>query len=256
MRILIKDFNQKVVFVTRTLVKFGFLLIFFVLLSCLDVQAQTLENIKTAYNGDRVIITYDLRYPDATQKFNLTVYSSYDNYTKPLPATTGDVYGVRPGTGLRILWDAKSVLPPDFNKDITFRLKPVVAIKLKIEPLKYSSYKRGKNLNVAWTGGTPNDQVSIELLKKDTVYRVLADYKNIDQTFIWRIPKNLKTGKDYAVRLTNLNDPSEVSTSAIFRVKPRIPLWAKAAPVVAAGAIILLTRPKEGDALPGPPYNP
>ena len=71
MNILIEGWKRYVVFILRTLVKSCLPLIHLILFSCLVLKAQTLENLRTTYNGDKVIITYDLSYPDAAQKFNV-----------------------------------------------------------------------------------------------------------------------------------------------------------------------------------------
>ena len=255
---MLKEHLRKLVISSlMVMIKRSFLLASFFVSVTLSSQAQTLENIRTSYNGEKVFITYDLNYPEITQKFNLTLYSSYDNYIKPVTGVSGSINGVAPGKGLRIVWDAKSVLPADFDKEVTFRLKAAPALKLTINPLEHAAYRRGKNINVGWAGGSPNDKVNIELVQKNIVYKLLAENEDNDQAFVGKIPKKLKIGKDYIVRLKNAKDTLEVSNSQPFTLKTRIPLLLKALPVVAAGVIILLTRPKDNDdVLPGPPVDP
>jgi hypothetical protein len=59
-----------------------------VLMTGVTVRAQTVENINTKFDGEKIIITYDLNYSDPAEKFTVNLYSSHDNYNRPLTLST------------------------------------------------------------------------------------------------------------------------------------------------------------------------
>jgi hypothetical protein len=176
-------------------------------------RSQTVENVKTSFDGERVAITYDLVYSDAKQKFKVSIYSSHDGYQTPLSLLLG----------------AENV------------------------------YKKGRILQIKWLGGNPNDKVRIQLFNKDNavVQEIARDEAN-DQSYAYTIPQNTKAGKDYFVRISNTDRPTELSNSQFFQIKPRTPFIVKVLPVVAVGAgVYFLTKPKTTESdLPGLTINP
>ena len=71
----------------------------------LHSQAQSLEKVNASFDGDKVIITYNLSNPSPDEKFKVALYSSHDNYARPLSLVTGDVgESVHSGTGNRVVW--------------------------------------------------------------------------------------------------------------------------------------------------------
>jgi len=216
------------------------------------------ENFKSTASGGIVIITYDLKSADPSQKFKIAVYSSHDNYANPVSHVTGAVgENVSPGKGLRIEWDAKSSLPQDFNKETTVRLRGVAMVQAK--PLEKTVYKKGGNVELAWSGGGKSDKINIELMREDAVYKTLAEGADNSNAFSWKIPKNLKAGKTYSLRLTDVTNPMQPSATSQFEIKAKIPMVVKiaAAAVVIGGGIYLATQGNnDDDKLPGIDINP
>ena len=221
----------------------------FTLLLCIIVctfvansYSQVLENVKTAYSGDKVIITYDLVSDDPVLRFKISAFSAHDNYTSPLQHVTGAVgENVAPGRGLRIEWDARSSLPPNFNGTISVRLKGVAIPKIKT--LEQSVYKKGNTINVAWVGGAKTDKMNLELMREGEVYKVMGSALENTNSFSWKIPSGVKAGKDYTIRLTDATDPLQPSVSSNFEIKPKIPMLVKiAVPVVIIGGVIAATQ--------------
>ena len=224
-------------------------------------QAQIVENINASFDGEKMVITYDLRFTDANQKFKIVLYSSQDNYSEPLLLVTGDTgENVLPGKVKRVVWDAKSVLPEYFDGDIRIKIKAskIAPPKLVFEPLALKTYKRGRTISMKWTGGYSTDQVIIELYKEKAFNLLVADKMNNTATYEWKMPKSVK-GRNYTLRITNAARPDEQAESQAFRVKPSVPLLVKILPILAAGGIIALSSgphpPQPDGTLPGP-VNP
>lgn len=209
-----------------------------------------------------MVITYDLSFADANQKFKVALYSSHDNYARPLSFITGDVgESVHIGKTNKIVWDVKNTLAPDFDADITFKIKTskiaATATKLSLIPLRSASYKKGQTVDVKWTGGSTDEKVNVELYKGNELKLRVADKIGNDQHYNWIIPKGVK-GKDYSLRISNAANATELSNSQIFSVKPKVPILFIIVPVVVVGGVVAIlaggseSPPGGEDNLPGP----
>ena len=222
---------------------------------------QTLENVNASFDGEKMLITYDLGFTDANQKFKVALYSSHDNYTTPLAFSAGDLgENVMPGKAKRIEWEVKNSLPADFDSDITLKVKaskvraPVA--KLVINPLSKGAYKKGQTVDLQWQGGRPTDKINIELYKDNDLQNKLAENVSNNQSYKWAVPKALK-GKGYSIHISTATDQSN---SQSFTIKPKMPILLIIAPVVVLGGAIAFLggskSPKDppivSEDLPGP----
>jgi Ser-Thr-rich glycosyl-phosphatidyl-inositol-anchored membrane family len=208
---------------------------------------QTIENVKTSFDGEKMIITYDLNYTDPNQKFRISIYSSHDNYQKPLSLLIGD-FGdnVSPGKSNTVIWDAKSSLPSDFDNNITIKLKATLAgaggggglVKLSMKPFDQGVYKKGTPIEVRWVGGNPADKLNIELYKDGALKQRIATAVDNNQHYTWAMPKNEKAGKQFIIRISSTTQPTDLSNSQFFDIKPRTPLIVKLLPIVAVVAVV------------------
>ena len=254
-------------------VKKGYFILLFCIAGFISVRAQTVANVISSYDGEKMVITYDLNATDAGQKFKVSLFSSHDNYTQPLALLTGDAGdNVLPGKNHRVTWDVKNSVPPDFDGEIRIKVKaaPLVPVlepikteaasKLVIKPLIQNSYKKGSTIDVSWAGGQAGDKLLIELLKGGEVQQKIAEKANSKQTYSWLMPKDTKAGKDYVVRITNSSRSQDMATSQMFSIKPKIPMLLKVVPVVVIGAVVYFitggSKPAKDPAtasdLPGP----
>jgi hypothetical protein len=226
------------------------------------LRAQTVENINTRFDGEKIIITYDLVHSNANEKFRVDLYSSHDTYTAPLKLVTGAAGdNVSPGRANRVIWDAKNTLLPDFDGEISIRIrvaKMVIAAPLSLNPLSANAYKRGRTITITWTGGLPADQINLQLFQNNSVVMPVAEHMPNSGAYSWKMPKQVK-GKEYAIRLSNVLDPQNTVTTAPFRVKPATPFIVKALPVIAAGVVVFMMgsgdggeQPPDNNVLPGP----
>jgi hypothetical protein len=229
--------------------------------------SQKLENLRASFDGEKMVITYDLLFADPAQKFRVTLYSSHDNYARPLSLVTGDVgESVAPGVTNRVVWDVRNSLPPNFDAEVTIKIKTSKAaaadvVKLSLKPFDKSVYKKGESVAILWVGGSSSDQVNIDLLKGSKVVKRVVEKTPNAQRYTWQIPKNEKAGKGYVLRVSSATTTTELSNSQFFVIKPRIPLIVKILPVVVIGGVVAVLAGKKGggpanddteEDLPGP----
>lgn len=91
------------------MLKFLFILISF--LSFTIINAQHVTIIQVSQESDKVVITYDISNINAGQTFDINVECSTDNGQtfSIIPKTlTGDLKGIRAGSGKQIIWDVLS----------------------------------------------------------------------------------------------------------------------------------------------------
>jgi hypothetical protein len=231
-----------------------------IIVLCIPVLAmsQSFENLESSFDGENVIITYDLVAAGPTSRFSVIVYSSHDRYALPLKAVKGDVGdNVLPGKGHVIVWEARNNLAADFSGEIVVKLKGAPSFSaLAMEPLARSVYKKGEEVSVNWKGGLLTDQVEITLTKKNSVKKKLVQSMDNGHNYAWKIPKGISAGKHYGVTVTKVGETTDMSTMQPFRIKARIPLWLKVLPVVAVGVfvgIIIGDGGSGSDELPTPP---
>jgi hypothetical protein len=151
------------------------------------------------------------------------------------------------------VWDAKSVLPSEFDGDIRIKIKAtkMAAPKLAFEPLALETYKKGRTISMKWTGGYPSDKVTIELYKNNVNNLLVADKIDNSASYDWKMPKSVK-GKNYMLRVSNAARPDEQADSQVFRVKPRTPFLVKILPILAAGVVAVILSGDDGGGPDGP----
>lgn len=229
-------------------------------------SGQSLANLKTSFDGEKMVIIYDLLFAEPGQKFKVSFYSSHDNYSRPLSLLTGDAgESVNPGQGNRVVWDAKNTLPADFDADITIKIKVSkggtgASNKLTTKALDKGSYKKGESLTLRWSGGNTGGKVNVTLYKDGARQQVIADKISNSQEYTWVVPKKGLSGKGYTLRVTNAANETELSDSQPFGVKSKIPMLLIIPAVVLVGVTTFVVTsggseppPEQGeDELPGP----
>jgi hypothetical protein len=232
------------------------------LLLTIPLAAQRVENVKAEVigEGEKVIITYDLIGAGENQKFKVQLYGSHNNYAAPLSLVTGDVGRDRdltPGPNKRIEWSAKSELK-DFSGDVTFEVRAdlVAAAFVMQNPSGGTKVKRGKTLQISWQGGTPGENVRLDLMQGGSVVSQIASTRN-SQSYTWAVPKSTAKASNYQVRLSG---ESGSVTSGNFTVKSKSKVALIVLPIVAVGVLVAVLvsgdKPPTSNDLPVPPqYN-
>jgi hypothetical protein len=213
-----------------------------------QAQSQSIENIQTTFDGEKVLITYDLIHKDPTEKFKVNLFSSHDNFTNPLLYAVGSLgESVAPGKGLTVIWDVKSALPVNFDGNIIIKVKALlIAVpKLNFTSLDRKSYKKGRVVTMKWDGGSPGDKINIDLYRKGQLQSQIAGTVDNSKSFSWNMPRNTKKGGGYFIRISNPNRPNDVSNSQTFKIKPRTPFIVKFLPFALLGGAVYFLLPKE-----------
>ncbi|HOO08932.1 MAG TPA: Ser-Thr-rich GPI-anchored membrane family protein [Cyclobacteriaceae bacterium] len=217
--------------------------------------AQSVENVVAeARQNGKVAITYDLIGNPDTERFKVSVYSSYNGYAAPLKNISGDIatdYSLVPGKGKKIEWDAAAELGT-YNGELAFEVRAEAYRFLRIsKPAEGKSVRRGATTTLRWTGGHPTEKIKIELLKEGRVVSNIGEVGN-SGTYDWPVPKEMVKGKGYTLRFTGSSSPV---ASGPFSIGARYPMALKVAlpAAVVFGAIVLLKKGGDGGPLPVPP---
>ena len=207
------------------------------------VNAQKVSITKVELVAEKVIVTYDLEYSNASQDFLINLYGSKDNFTAPLTKVTGDVGEVKPGANKKIEWKLRDEYGAYKGKlSLEIRGKVYVPV-IRLQNFNAAnSYKKGKQYEIIWKPGNANP-VNIELFKgNDRVQGDMAQPNNGEYTF--NVPGTLQNGKDYRLRFTDSKNGEDVVFTPYFKIVPKIPTVAKIlVPVIVVGgvAVVLLS---------------
>lgn len=217
------------------------LILFLICTFSISAFSQKLENLKAVSAGDKIVITYDLSAEVPGDKYDVQIYSSYNNFASPLRYVSGDMgNSLTPGNGKRIEWEAKREIgnyQGDLSFEIRAEIKAILAFKNSV-----SNVKRSKSLAVVWRGGAKNEDVKVVLLKEGVEQSSLATVNNAGN-YQWTVPAKQKTGGGYQLRLEN---GAEVITTGTFSIKHKIPTLLKILPLMAAGAAAALVSGSGG----------
>jgi len=211
-------------------------------------MGQTFENIRTQKDEDKIIIIYDLFSTDPGSKVVVSIFSSLDDYKVPLNNVSGDVGTVLPGPNKRIIWQVGNAIANDYQ-GILFRFESESTVGWKIISTTPKVMIRGKSNYIQWEGGRSNDDLVIELLKPDSETEQIAQVKN-SGSFLWNVPKDMKPGSGYALRISSQDNSIEHR----FSIRRKIPLGYYAIPVGLGIVTMAILAGKSGsDDLPDAP---
>jgi hypothetical protein len=225
------------------------------LFSLFSAYSQTVVVRKVELQGEKVIVHYDLEDSNPNNEYLLNLFSSKDNFTAPLSKVTGDVGPeIKPGTGKKIEWLIRQEYG-GYKGRIALEIRGRVYVPfVKLQDFDATKgFKRGKSYNLAWkVGGT--SPVHIELFRGSQ--RVQGDLNQPNNgNFILSVPSKVKPGKEYRIKFTDSKDGSEIIYSPYFKVKPKIPLWAKIAPVAIIGGVVAILAGGKSGKNPEKPSN-
>ncbi|MFT6882742.1 MAG: hypothetical protein ACI83W_000750 [Marinoscillum sp.] len=219
-----------------------FIPIFF---SGLIVSGQDLIISSVATQGENVIIKYELMDDNIDHKYTLSLYASSDNYIQPLELVSGDIgVDVAVGGSKKVIWNAKEELGTDFKGKVALELKGKIYIPFvqltDFESL--DSFKRGRPYNLTWVAGRGNDVLTMDLYNKDKeIVHTFTNVANVGE-YELVIPKDIKPGKDYKMRIRDQKNSEDVVYTPTFSVKRKIPFLLQAAvgsALVGTGYVIL-----------------
>ena len=232
--------------------------------------SQQVTNVKADLQGDVVNIHYDLQGNSSSENYRVDLYSSHNNYSQPLQKTSGDVgENINPGPGKMITWRPADELQ-EFEGDITFEVRAtLMAGYYRVtSPVSSDKIKKGKTMNIRWEGEENSGNVKIELIRLNRTIATVNDGIPNSGRYNWSVPKSIKAGKGFQVRVTSTANSSQTGISPSFSISGGIPVFVWiGAPIVAGGIIaaVILSGNKppdknqqqeNGNNLPDPPAAP
>lgn len=209
----------------------------------LDVGAQNLVIKSVSTKGNDVIVKYDLLDEDVDHKYTLRLYSSNDNFVQPLTEVEGDI-GIDQSVGgnKQIVWHVKDELGETYKGDVALEVKgklyiPFVTLN-NFKDLK--SVKRTRPYNVTWTAGRGNNVLTFDLYnRKKELVHTYTNIANVGE-YQLAIPKDVKPGKDYSLKITDQKNKEDVVHTPAFTVKRKIPLVVKVGVIGILGSALAI----------------
>ena len=102
------------------------------------VYAQKISNVKAEYDAEneKINVYYDLE-GNPNQRFDVTIYASYDNYGHPLAFVSEDVGSdIEQGQGKKVVWDYKEEIDELYTVDFDVRAITEIEIQVPQAPQK------------------------------------------------------------------------------------------------------------------------
>lgn len=228
------------------------LLLFIVISSQLSAQQFDIQHVYV--DKGKVHVNFKVSENLEHERYRIRLYSSHDNFQQPLTHVSGPIaQGEVSSTGeeMQVIWDAQRELK-EFEGNVQLELRGEVSyIPVHAENQSISA-KQAKSTIITWDGGNPQDQIRIDLIKFGDVVESLGQASNSGR-YTWQVTKDIPKGSDYAIRLVNLNNPGEEFETKTFKVKSKVGLVVKLAPVAAllvGGGVYAVTsglfEPDEG----------
>jgi hypothetical protein len=193
-----------------------------------------------------IVVRYDFEQGDPDQRYEFYLYSSHNNYQSPLQKVTGDVGpGIRPGSGKIMYWDAKQELG-NFKGNLNLKIKGDTYVPI-VEFQNFASGqtpRKGKTMDIEWSTECEDiNEIQIEILCGDDIVATCTAPN--DGSYTWSIPKKIKKGKAYRVKISEIDNQLRCESSQEFQIKSKTPTWIKVVPaaaVVGTAAILLGTN--------------
>ena len=238
------------------------LLIFSSIMMVINLSAQSLTIKSVSLNGDDIVIKYDLLDDNLDHRYNLSLYSSQDNYVQPLKIVEGDIgVDLSVGGNKSVVWHAKEELGEDFKGDVAIEIKGKIYIPFvtlnNFEDISY--IKRGRPFNITWAAGRGNNVLTFDLFNsKNEIVQTFTNIANVGE-YELEIPKDVKAGSDYRFRISDQKNKEDVVFTPNFAIKRKVPFYVNAALVGLIGSGGYLLSSSGGGAETGssePPLLP
>jgi hypothetical protein len=200
--------------------------------------------------NQQVIVHYDLLDTMKNRSYTINVYASNDNFVNPLQKITGDVGPeIKPGLNKKMIWDPKAELSKGFRGGVSLEIRGKLYIPfIHLTGFDdYKSIKRLKPVPVTWTGGAEGTVLNMDVYQDDKKITSFPNISNVGH-YNMTLPKSVKPGKNYYLRISDSKDKDEVINSGQFEVKRKVPLALKMLPLLAVGSAIIFIKPENNSA--------
>ena len=193
------------------------------------VNGQEVQINKIELQAGDVIVSYELQDENPDRRYSIHLYSSQDNFIQPLEFVEGDIgIDIAVGGNKQVTWHAVDELGTDFTGDMSLELQGNIYTPfITLESFEsYGTLKRGKPYNFTWAGGRGDNVLKFELYQGDTRITTFEERPNVGNTALI-IPTDVKPGKGYRFRVSDIRNMDEIVYSGTFNVKRKIPLGVK-----------------------------
>ena len=226
-----------------------YVILLFLLLFSVRSFSQEIRNVVITYYEDSVLVRYDLPdYKNETYHVRLFWVKGEDQKLLEVSGDIGD--SVLSGRDKSFWWFNKK----EIERKATDSIDLKVVANLNVRPMVLVSelagkkIKRGKEINVEWTGGTPGANSSLLIKSKGDNFKK-SDINNTGN-FLISGGKELPPGK-YSIVIDSEGAPNSIR-SGDFRITRKIPLTWAAAPVAGVGALVFWLIKKKMGPIPEP----
>jgi hypothetical protein len=200
------------------------LVIPFVLLAISKINAQKISYLKALPTGDFVTVYYQLESPLDGQVFNVELYSSHDDYQKPLQNVRGDQgAGIVAGKLKKIEWGVRQELGR-FRGDLAFEVRAHLIFSpiTILFPYATVSLQRGQAYSFTWKGGLESDSLQFNLIAEGRHPVPVGSTTNTGK-YDWVLPDKLPERNDYQLEAIWWNRGKRYQAlSGKFSVKKKV----------------------------------
>ena len=181
---------------------------------------QTIRNVETSTERNKVIITYDLVSEVEGQRFTVEVRSSINDFSTVLKEVTGDVGPDQTPGFVKVITWAALLEQGNFTGSVSFEVSAI----LTFDPIRITTpgngtkAKIGKQMDVGWKGGDKDRNLKMSILQG---YKTVEEIPDIGSSgnYSWNIPKTLSKGEHYQIMLFYPDKPEQTAMSAEFQLK-------------------------------------
>lgn len=232
-----------------------FSILFFALLNGFG---QTIQNVQTSTEGNKVIITYDLISEVEGQRYTVELRSSINDYSTVLKEVTGDVGPDQTAGIVKVVIWAALLEQGNFSGSVSFEVSAILTfdpIRI-ITPGSGTKAKLGKEMDVVWKGGDKDRNLKMAILQGYTTLQEIPDVGS-SGSYSWNIPKTLDKGEHYQIKLFDPDKPEQTAMSAEFQLKKTsILVFIIPGAIIVGAAAYLLINNNGGTTTPADPQLP
>src|SRR5437879_5209116 len=142
---------------------------FLIALTSLHLFGQEISIKQIELEGGHVFIYYSLVDSTLERSYIVNLYTSKDNFVRPLQKVTGDIgIEIHPGINKKINWNANEELGHHFEGKVSFEIRSRIYVPfLALKDFNYKKLKRGTEYEITWTGGRPQNILNFDLYRYD-----------------------------------------------------------------------------------------
>jgi hypothetical protein len=202
--------------------------------------AQELKIRQVSVKAGDVYIQYELLDDDLSHRYVIGLYTSADDYINPVTEVEGDAgIDLTIGGNKQIIWHASKELGADYNGKLALEVKGKLYVPfVRLNDFEnISTIKRDRPKQVTWIAGRGSNVLTWDLFNdKNEVVHTFTNIANVGE-YELTIPKDIKPGKGYYLRITDQNNKEDVVKTPPFKIARKVPLYINAGIAVTAAIV-------------------